>query len=88
METEPQTDLMMQSTAREIVRKLRSAGHVAYYAGGSVRDLLRGQVPKDIEKIPTQPVDGKIRWIYSYAEGKRLAQASFKPMFVVFRCER
>ena len=33
----------------EIVRKLRGAGHVAYYAGGSVRDLLRGQVPKDID---------------------------------------
>lgn len=39
----------MEKTAHEIVRRLRSAGHVAYYAGGSVRDLLRGQVPKDID---------------------------------------
>jgi poly(A) polymerase len=39
----------MEKTAREIVRRLRAAGHVAYYAGGSVRDLLRGQVPKDID---------------------------------------
>ncbi|MEY2560840.1 MAG: hypothetical protein QOG51_1255 [Verrucomicrobiota bacterium] len=39
----------MQATAREIVARLRAAGHVAYYAGGSVRDLLRGQAPKDID---------------------------------------
>ena len=49
MKIENQPDSMMESTARNIVRKLRSAGHVAYYAGGSVRDLLRGQVPKDID---------------------------------------
>ena len=42
-------DSIMESTAHGIVRKLRSAGHVAYYAGGSVRDLLRGEVPKDID---------------------------------------
>ena len=39
----------METTAREIVRKLRVARHVAYYAGGCVRDLLRGEVPKDID---------------------------------------
>jgi poly(A) polymerase len=39
----------MEQTARDIVRKLRAAGHVAYYAGGSVRDLLRGETPKDID---------------------------------------
>jgi poly(A) polymerase len=39
----------MEETALGIVRKLRAAGYVAYYAGGSVRDLLRGQVPKDID---------------------------------------
>src|SRR6266436_2301367 len=44
-----QANSMMESTARRIVRKLRAAGHVAYYAGGSVRDLVRGQVPKDID---------------------------------------
>jgi poly(A) polymerase len=49
MKMDEQADSMMESTARTIVRKLRGAGHVAYYAGGSVRDLLRGQVPKDID---------------------------------------
>ena len=44
-----QAESMMESAARRIVRKLRAAGHVAYYAGGSVRDLVRGQVPKDID---------------------------------------
>src|ERR1043165_7909063 len=39
----------MEQTAREIVRRLRAAGQVAYYAGGCVRDLLRGEVPKDID---------------------------------------
>src|SRR5450631_389583 len=49
MKMDEQADSMMEGTARSIVRKLRGAGHVAYYAGGSVRDLLRGQVPKDID---------------------------------------
>ena len=39
----------MEETAHGIVRRLRAAGHVAYYAGGSVRDLLLGQIPKDID---------------------------------------
>ena len=39
----------MAATARAIVVKLRDAGHVAYFAGGCVRDLLRGQTPKDID---------------------------------------
>jgi poly(A) polymerase len=39
----------MEQTGREIVRKLRAAGHVAYYAGGCVRDLLSGKPPKDID---------------------------------------
>ena len=40
------------------------------------------------DSIPPQPVDGKIHWIYSYAEGQKLARANHKPLFVVFRCER
>lgn len=39
----------METTARAIVRKLRAAGHVAYFAGGCVRDLVRGQTPKDFD---------------------------------------
>src|SRR5687767_13097353 len=43
------TETLMESTARDIARRLREQGHVAYFAGGCVRDLLRGQVPKDID---------------------------------------
>lgn len=39
----------MERTAREIVTRLRAGGHVAYFAGGSVRDLVRGETPKDID---------------------------------------
>src|SRR5215472_14857346 len=35
--------------AVSIVRKLRERGFVAYFAGGSVRDALLGQPPKDID---------------------------------------
>src|SRR2546423_13414278 len=39
----------MEQTGREIVRKLRAAGHVAYYAGGCVSDLLSGKPTEDID---------------------------------------
>ncbi|HEY0264427.1 MAG TPA: CCA tRNA nucleotidyltransferase [Granulicella sp.] len=35
--------------ALAIARRLREAGHQAYFAGGSVRDLLLGLAPKDID---------------------------------------
>jgi len=35
--------------ALEIVRRLRTAGHEAYFAGGCVRDLLLGIDPKDFD---------------------------------------
>ncbi len=38
-----------QSIATPIVRRLRDAGHVAYFAGGCVRDMLRGVEPKDYD---------------------------------------
>ncbi|HKP93720.1 MAG TPA: CCA tRNA nucleotidyltransferase [Chthoniobacterales bacterium] len=39
----------MERVAHNLVRKLRAAGHIAYYAGGCVRDLLSGKAPKDID---------------------------------------
>jgi poly(A) polymerase len=35
--------------ALRIVRRLRALGHMAYFAGGCVRDLLLGVVPKDFD---------------------------------------
>lgn len=40
------------------------------------------------ERIPPQPVDGRVKWVYDYQEGKTKAALLNKPLFVVFRCER
>ncbi len=38
-----------QHAATQIVERLRAAGHVAYFAGGCVRDLLLGREPSDFD---------------------------------------
>ena len=60
----------MESTARRIVARLREAGHTAYFAGGCVRDLVRGQTPKDID-IATDARPELVQKIFSrtYAVG-------------------
>ena len=63
-------ETLMESTARDIARRLREQGHVAYFAGGSVRDLLRGEVPKDID-IATDARPDAVQAIFArtYAVG-------------------
>ena len=39
----------MEKTALQIIRELQEAGHEALFAGGCVRDRLRGVVPKDFD---------------------------------------
>jgi len=39
----------MEKTAREIAARLRESGHIAYFAGGCVRDIVRGETPKDFD---------------------------------------
>lgn len=39
----------MNTAAKEIVIKLKSAGHEAVFAGGCVRDMLLGLPAKDID---------------------------------------
>ncbi len=60
----------MQRTALDIVRRLRARGHVAYYAGGCVRDLLRGESPKDVD-IATEARPEEVQKIFArtYAVG-------------------
>ena len=36
-------------------------------------------------EIPPVEVNGKIRWVYDYEQGKQLARQNGKPMFVFFR---
>ena len=38
-----------RQAAIEIVRRLRAVGHTAYFAGGCVRDMLRGAQPNDYD---------------------------------------
>ncbi|HEY3663982.1 MAG TPA: CCA tRNA nucleotidyltransferase, partial [Chthoniobacterales bacterium] len=61
---------LMEATARSIVDRLRGAGHVAYFAGGCVRDLVRGQAPKDID-IATDARPEQVQKIFrrTYAVG-------------------
>jgi poly(A) polymerase len=52
-----------ESTAASIVRRLRDAGHVAYYAGGCVRDMLRGVEAKDYD-IATSARPEEVRALF------------------------
>ncbi|MCX5826082.1 MAG: HD domain-containing protein, partial [Deltaproteobacteria bacterium] len=42
---------MPRDTAAEIVRRLREAGHEAFWVGGCVRDILRGAEPADYDIV-------------------------------------
>src|SRR5947208_4859125 len=39
----------METTARKVAARLREQGHTAYFAGGCVRDMMRGLTPKDYD---------------------------------------
>ena len=54
----------MEVTACRLVARLRDAGHVAYFAGGCVRDLVRGDTPKDFD-IATSARPEEVQRIFS-----------------------
>ena len=60
----------MLATARILVDRLRAAGHIAYFAGGCVRDLVRGLPPKDVD-IATDARPEEVQKIFrrTYAVG-------------------
>ena len=53
-----------KAAAVEIIGKLQEEGHVAYLAGGCVRDMLRGKIPKDYD-IATSALPEQITSIFS-----------------------
>lgn len=57
----------MEANAVAIVRELRTAGHEAFFAGGCVRDLLRGVEPKDYD-IATSARPEEIRRLFPKAD--------------------
>src|SRR3954454_5769299 len=54
--------------ALAVVRRLRGAGHVAYFAGGCVRDLLLGREAKDYD-VATDAPPPRGRALYGTARG-------------------
>lgn len=60
----------MEQTARNVASRLRDAGHVAYFAGGCVRDLIRGKEAKDFD-IATDATPDVVQKLFSktYAVG-------------------
>lgn len=60
----------MEQIARSIVARLRERGYVAYYAGGCVRDLVRGTKPKDFD-VATDARPEQVQAIFprTYAVG-------------------
>ena len=41
----------MERTARKVIARLHEHGHIAYFAGGCVRDMVRGLMPKDYDIV-------------------------------------
>jgi len=52
-------------TAIDLVRTLQKAGYTAYFAGGCVRDMLMGHVPKDID-IVTDALPDELEKIFNH----------------------
>ena len=53
-----------KAAAIDIIGKLQEKGHIAYLAGGCVRDMLRGEIPKDYD-IATSALPEEITSIFS-----------------------
>ena len=62
----------MEKKAREICSRLRERGHVAYFAGGCVRDMVRGLAPKDFD-VATDALPEVVQKIFphTYAVGAK-----------------
>jgi poly(A) polymerase len=54
-----------RTTATEIVRRLQTAGHAAYWVGGCVRDELRGKEPEDFD-IATSALPDQIKALFPH----------------------
>src|SRR5437764_6890789 len=50
--------------ALRVLKRLRDAGHVAYFAGGCVRDMLLGREPKDFDVATDAPPD-RVRKLFN-----------------------
>ena len=55
----------MEKTARDIARRLRVADHIAYFAGGCVRDMVRSLAAKDFD-VATDATPDIVQEIFSH----------------------
>src|SRR5437868_3933428 len=55
----------MEKTAREVAARLRARGHIAYFAGGCVRDMVRGLAAKDFD-VATDATPDIVQKIFSH----------------------
>src|SRR5256886_14703806 len=55
----------MEKTAREVAQRLRADGHIAYFAGGCVRDMVRGLAAKDFD-VATDARPNMVQKIFSH----------------------
>ena len=55
----------MEKTAREVAQRLRTRGHIAYFAGGCVRDMVRGLAAKDFD-IATDATPDIVQKVFSH----------------------
>src|ERR1700719_463359 len=62
----------MERTARTVCTRLREKGHIAYFAGGCVRDMVRGLTPKDFD-VATDAIPETVQKIFprTYAVGAK-----------------
>src|SRR5213083_448538 len=60
----------MEKVAREVAARLRESGHIAYLAGGCVRDMVRRLTPKDFD-IATDATPETVQKLFprTYAVG-------------------
>src|SRR5580765_3489856 len=60
----------MEKTARKVAAHLREQGNIAYFAGGCVRDMVRGLTPKDYD-IATDATPETVQKLFprTYAVG-------------------
>jgi poly(A) polymerase len=49
--SDPVKSSPMEKVALEVAARLRQSGHIAYFAGGCVRDMVRGLTPKDYDIV-------------------------------------
>jgi poly(A) polymerase len=61
---DPPTPRSGRDDALAVVRRLREAGHVAYFAGGCVRDQLLGLTPKDYD-VATDAPPQRVRELFT-----------------------